>query len=952
MRRVCITSRLCGIGLLLLLATSAWAIDYETRVTVAELRLSPRAYGNQTIKMLVRDVPFLIKQWPDERFGLSLGQGFDADRVQGQLNFVLSPDFSEQLVADFRGARDLRKASLRADVHTEMIDNQIYHIAHIREIVIVASLRQEIGGEYKWHNQSQDYQDEETLEAGRKREVYSGGKSVGIGKHSDSPASPTPGLDQANSARRQQAVFCRKHLPGLRTSVYKLKLALTECMGMKFTSRRNAVDRPVAYSEFTTVTDAETLENVINNESADYIYLPVGIYVLDNPIVIKRKTPLYIHGANRSSTRLVSQDPTQPLFEIRQGPLVNFTNLNLDPTGEISETVDARAVLMVRSSPTDLELVEIRLTTSVLEANGRGKVRIQGSDISPGGHTTAPILVDHPMGDLLIVGGNISNGPAEPLIASDDQFHIWVKRGRLRIYGTGVQAALGVADFRIDRRSNLGPHVIADVRSEGSSGYPTGHPSTLLTVPSTGRAVDVLMKLNSATGLDPVADRLVDYNAAGTLWMIGNNLASKAKTLVVGSAPGATIVAIGNRLEATDPIQTTGGAQEIEVHNLYRVDDKNDVDHGLVKFVSPGIYFADRPAIPVIPDVAIPDPILRPVVDLALPGMLDVTVFGATPNNDEDDDLAAIQSALNVPGAGRHVYFPAGTYHVSDSIKYNHSTSTVIQRHGGWLAGAGSGVTKIVRVDGGPVFESDGMAYHTVQGLTFQTQAWEGDPLLSTGDVNFRIENDVDFGHASQQIIFHDVIFDGGQTALGIGLNSKTQCSENMMIDVEFRNAQYGMGIGGFNALANIVYDGSWVDNYINVGHQEFGHGGTWAILGGTAVGTAFQDFSIIDTARGIWYHEGFDSDAPAIYNRDWTSAAYSVWFERSQLGLETVAAISLKFAGTAGPIFLRSSVGGAGLDLHLNQSNNASFALKLYSSIPLWDQANEGPAGQIDQLD
>jgi hypothetical protein len=241
------------------------------------------------------------------------------------------------------------------------------------------------------------------------------------------------------------------------------------------------------------------------------------------------------------------------------------------------------------------------------------------------------------------------------------------------------------------------------------------------------------------------------------------------------------------------------------------------------------------------------------------------------------------------------------------------------------------------------------MAYNTIQGLAFRTQAWN--PAAPTTDINFAIENVDGVGHASQEIIFHDVVFDGGQTALGIGLDSTTQCSENMMINVEFRNAQYGMGVGGFNALANVVYDGWWIDNEITVGHEVDGHGGTWAILGGSAVGTTDRDLVILGTASGIWYHEGFTSDAPNVYDRGWTSAAYPVWFENSTLGVGASAPLSYQFAGTAGPIFLRSTVSEAGLDLDLNQSVNASFGLNLYSTIPLWDQAGEGASGQIDEL-
>lgn len=698
--------------------------------------------------------------------------------------------------------------------------------------------------------------------------------------------------------------------------------------------------RPTLYSEFTTVVTPANLETLIGTE--DYLYLPDAIYELDNPVVISRTTPLFIHGSNRSSTQLVALNPGLPLFEIQSGGVVNFTNVNLRPTRNFPTQADTRAIVTTNTVALHLELVEVRLGTSVLEITGPGTLRLQGVHIAPGGVTTAPVIIDHPLADALIVGGNCSNNSLAPLVPGNEKYHVWAKRGRLRIYSTGFQGALGEADVRIDEASALGPHVIANVRSEGSNGFPTGLPPTLLTVPPTTEAVDVLMKGNAGAWVTALgASRFADYNGAGTLWMLGNHSSERAEILVSGSAPGATLVAVGNRLEATDPIQATG-ALEIEAHNLYRDDIDNDV-----KFVSPGVYFADRPTIPTIPDIPIPPPIARPVADLAMPGMLDVTAYGAVAD-DALDDLAAIQAALDVPSDGRHVYFPAGTYHVSDAIKYNHATSTVIQSNGGWIAGAGSAQSEIVRIGAGPVFATDGMAYNTIQGLTFRTEAW--DSAAPTSDINFAIENVNGVGHASQEIVFHDVVFDGGHTALGIGLGSATQCSENLMVGVEFRNARYGLGVGGYNALANVAYDGSWVDNEINAGHAGL-IGGTWAVLGGTAVGTTDRDLDILGTASGVWYLEDYHSDAPTLYDLGWTSAAYPVWFERSTFGIGATSPVSYQFAGVAGPIFLRSSFESAGLDLDLKQSVNGSYALNLYSAIPLWSEADEGASGQIDEL-
>jgi len=50
-------------------------------------------------------------------------------------------------------------------------------------------------------------------------------------------------------------------------------------------------------------------------------------------------------------------------------------------------------------------------------------------------------------------------------------------------------------------------------------------------------------------------------------------------------------------------------------------------------------------------------------------GYLDVTAYGATPNNNADDDLLAIQTSIDDAYTNRlSVYFPEGVYEVSNTV--------------------------------------------------------------------------------------------------------------------------------------------------------------------------------------------------------------------------------------------------------------------------------------------
>jgi hypothetical protein len=284
--------------------------------------------------------------------------------------------------------------------------------------------------------------------------------------------------------------------------------------------------------------------------------------VLDNPVPIDRTEPLFIHGADRVHVVLVAKNPTEPLFLVRSAPLVNFAGMNLWPSADAGSLVNARAIVTANAQPVTLEIQDCGIGHSILEFAGPGSYRVQSSHFSPHGRVRTPLSIDHPGADVLVFGGDGSNGVEA--LRVPEYAHVWQKRGRLRIYATTLQGGLGPADIRIETASQLGAHVIANLRSEGVNGAlgRTGAVSRLLHVPRTSERVDVLLKGNGVawdTGPRTTRDarmncKLVSYAGAGTLWLFGNRAGGHCgRHLVEGDAPQATIVSVGNLISSPQP---------------------------------------------------------------------------------------------------------------------------------------------------------------------------------------------------------------------------------------------------------------------------------------------------------------------------------------------------------------------------------------------------------------
>ena len=115
------------------------------------------------------------------------------------------------------------------------------------------------------------------------------------------------------------------------------------------------------------------------------------------------------------------------------------------------------------------------------------------------------------------------------------------------------------------------------------------------------------------------------------------------------------------------------------------------------------------------------------VVCMATPSVaavIDVTTYGAIPNDSADDSLA-IQNAIDAAPAGSTIYFPRGTYLLSAVTINNRSDLT--------LTGDGSTLTILKRNGGYPkMFESSGSTDLTVTNLGFDANG-----IVAYGGFNF-----------------------------------------------------------------------------------------------------------------------------------------------------------------------------------------------------------------------
>jgi len=739
-----------------------------------------------------------------------------------------------------------------------------------------------------------------------------------------------------------------------------------------------AQTRPSSYSEFDASiapSDGGALKAAIESGAKNYIYLQRGYYVLSNPVVIDRTTSLYLHGADRMFTQLVATDPSQPMFIVKNAPLLNFAGLYFSPTHNSFSSLNARAMLTVNTQPLVLEMLDCVVDKSAMEFQGPGQYHLQSPILQPNGRVDTSVMINHPGADVFIFGGDASNS-LESLHVSDFAF-VWQKQGRLRLYATTFEAGLGPADIRIESGTSLGPHVIANVRSEGVDGFldRSGAVSRLLYVPPTTDKVDVILKSNGgAADTGPMTDRLsrmncklVSYNGAGTLWLLGNRAEGPCgRNLVEGNAPQATIVSAGNLISSPQPFAVTAGriitAEDLFNNVMWTGGDQSYPNTRWIPDGSATPKLSSYANVPFVSEDVLPASLTRPTMTAAVPGMVDVKVSYGAKGDGTTDDTASIQAALNANCDGntpKTLYFPAGTYRITNTLYLNdHAGTACAFPYGGWIAGAGSLQTVILMdptLNKG-VFATDGMSWATIQGITFRTASYQpGGPTV----INFDIEARPGY-IPSQLNTFYDVVFDGGFAAFATGTAHPTvgQCSSMVLFGGKVMNAHIGFVSGHYNALSNGVYDSSFVGNDYALGSWtadpvNLPAGGTFFAYNSVSNGTRIQDFLFSGSACGsTWYLYGWVSDAPLFFISHPTAAAYPIMFDRAKLSPRAGQPYLFDVASSQGVSFLYTTLTRSGIRLG-QTSMGQSYAIKVQSQAPDWSSTiAPSPRGVADTID
>lgn len=751
------------------------------------------------------------------------------------------------------------------------------------------------------------------------------------------------------------------------------------CLAISLTaSLAGSAQTPAGYDDF------EIWDSQLNPESLQefilenpYVFIPSGTHEIDNPVAIATAGPLYIHGDGRNLTTLVATDPSKPLFEVVSATHVGIANVRIegDP---LDAPFTAFEFLPGPQLPTgfvfDLQDTLIRRGGLVIRKAGSYHLQgntINGARAADSEELEAGIVLDHPAADLFVVGGKL-------LEATVNLHQI---SGHVEVHSALLNGQR-LADIVLTTPSPHGAHFVIGTRTEGTKD-PNFAPH-LVRVPPTALPVDVVVKANEFYGAKgQPASPMIDYNASGTVWVLGNRLDKRDPSLppgdyarlVDGFAPLATIVGVGNQV-VTDscPVDLFPVVALSRLTAWNRFDKRSCSASAIpynVHWEEDGGVPEPLPDFPEPPQTALDGdvPFLTlPRMNALIGNLIDVTAppYNATPNDAADDDADAIQAALNSDKQAR-IYLPPGTYHTRKPIRFD--TSTCLNANckaGGRIVGAGSEVTTIHNVNGTPdsnhhgqVFDVRSLSYATVQGLTLKTDT--GEPGEARGVFHLGDDNQAG-GTGSPSTIsvnFYDMVFDGGDFGLGILLDRSSQADATLCVHCTFSNSTVGLLNGGSNAVNTSVLKGVFENNEIAVaqgidtGSGITEVGGTVRILSGESKGTSV-DFS--NFLHRVLYVNDFESSAPQLSVQECNHGLYVAMIENSTLSpASTSTDPYLHNQAAPQVLFLNSTTpnGSVQMDIRNCGTKSETSMLSLFSDIGGFSTTLTTPGqSYIDRID
>ncbi|MBE7171706.1 MAG: hypothetical protein INR73_14040 [Williamsia sp.] len=652
--------------------------------------------------------------------------------------------------------------------------------------------------------------------------------------------------------------------------LYTFRILLSLFLLPAFCTATQAAVKLVAIKAGLTPQEIQTILNTERN-----VYFGPGTHMIGT-LQISNRNQGIIWGSGRMSTVLVGRI-------VISGSVITFGNLTfqnpdltagqamIDITGTSSNisVVNLAAYAGTLYYPDGVN-VALRNGGTALRMKAPGDLTIQGSHF---GGSDVGLSVENALAHVTVLGGNFQA----------DRLHILQVQGQVEVRAFGAQLAFGGADIEIRSPSTAGFHVIEGVRSEGNNTNLSQH--TFLRVPLTTLAVNVAIRSTSLLGFN----RYADYYANGTLALIADaNFPQNTQVPSITANGLAKIISYGTHfgnLVDVGPFQLGPLVTMVSTGDLWQLPNQDDFSKHFTeplsaaafqaagKPVPPGLSFTaeNSTATPSLPAVPAYRTLSFPVINNLSALMLNVTSYGAKPD-DGVDDYAAIQNAITAAtdpnGITQPLYFPAGRYQLSQPLILDHGA-------GGGFWGEGQNKSVLVSTSGLGVLKTDGAGY-----ITFADLGFENKPGAAsiTADFGWRTLNSPRYpptGAALQGNMFYRTRFEGGLVGLAIGTqgdgtsNPGMAGSEFMVVESIFRNQHRSDAngcsvlIANYNALTNSFVNSQfdnadWALTHLAGSFTFYGDQLTRMATGGlntfNTVADAFPIVNVtMDSSRGIF---------------------------------------------------------------------------------------------------